>query len=589
MTVLHKLALMAAVLLTPIAQAQVLLTDEPVPGIAREVGYTPAADGKRLAYMVYRPAKLQRYPTLVWYDVYGAGSQPPMPFVQAWVQRGYAFVGVSARGTGCSEGEYFPFTTQDAKDGALFVDWVGAQAWSTGKVGTLGNSQPGILQFGIAAKKPKHLVAIAPGGTIRSIYSDAWYMGGIYNASFAEHWSRYDQPNASRAFADMRIKLGDEACKATAEKIGPNPLVRLIEAQRFDGEYYQQASPYNRAPEVTVPTLMVQSWTDPAVGSSALDMFGRVAAKHKRLFVLNGSHDAYHYATSHEEVARWMDRWVKGVNNGVEKQPRVRIDFQTTPTVPEKYGEVMPVKVGWSQSLPNWPAPNTQWNAYYLTAEGNLNKAAPKGKAAGSREYFYPSGTELPGDNTQFAVKPLDWGSLSYRSAPVKKDTAILGAPQLVFYASSAQADTDFMVNLHDVAPNGDVTFVQRGYLRASRRAVDESKTTSQYVFHPHLKDEALVAGQVYEFKLSLNPVVHVLRAGHSLQLLLAAPSTVPSPGWGLIPLMLPGFNTLYHDATRPSRLKIPVVPGVGAQAPMPECGTLPFQPCRRAAPETKS
>src|SRR2546430_7461097 len=56
-------------------------------------------------------------------------------------------------------------------------------------------------------------------------------------------------------------------CKAVAEKIGPNSLLKQIAAQRFDADYYRQASPYDLAPQVRVPTLMVQSWTDPAVRS----------------------------------------------------------------------------------------------------------------------------------------------------------------------------------------------------------------------------------------------------------------------------------------------------------------------------------
>lgn len=581
------LALFGACALLPVAAAAApfALSDRPAPGIARDMGYFPGSDKLPLAYVVYKPDAPGPFPTIAWFDVYGAGSMPPLGMIRAWVEHGYAFVAGSVRGTGCSPGRYLPFSAQEARDGAAFVEWAGTQPWSTGKVGLAGNSQPGILQFGIAALKPRHLAAIAPGGSIRSIYADGWYLGGIYNAAFAAHWSRYDQPGASRAMAEARIKLGDEACKAVAARIGPNPLVSILEAQRHDGAYYRRYSPYDRAPEVEVPTLMVQSWTDPAVGSSALGVFERIKARDKRLFVLSGSHDAYLYSTAQDEVHRWMDRWVKGEDNGVDQQPRVRLDFQTTLGAAGNSGDVVPAQPGWTQSLPDWPAPDTQWRIFHLGADGVLHDQVAEGKGAAPREYFYPAGTELPGDAQQFASKPLDWGSISYRSAPVAADTAILGAPQLTFHASSTRPDTDFMFNLHDVSPSGDVTFIQRGYLRASHRAVDPAHSTAQLVFHPHLKEETMVPGRVYDFELSMLPVVYVLRAGHSLELLLAAPSFTPSPGWGLVPLMLPGFNTVYHDAAQPSVLRIPVVPGVVAQAPEPACGALPFQPCRPAAP----
>lgn len=567
-----------------VVAAPFALNDKPLPGVVRQMGYFPGSDRSPLAYVAYMPDKPGPFPTIVWFDVYGAGSMPPTGMVRQWVEHGYAFVGGSVRGTGCSPGRYLPFTVQDARDGAALVEWAGSQPWSTGKVGVAGNSQPGIEQFGIAALKPKHLAAIAPGGTIRSIYSDGWYLGGIYNASFAAHWSQFDQPGASRMLAGLRVQAGDEGCKAVAEKIGPNPLVSMLARQKFDGEYYQRYSPHDRAPEVEVPTLMVQSWTDPAVGSTALDVFARLKAGNKRLFVLNGGHEAYLYSTAQEEVLRWMDRWVKGEDNGVERLPRVRVDFQTALTGKASPGDVMPAQAAWTQALPDWPAPDTRWQDWYLGADGALYRQPVADQAAGPRQYFYPSGTELAGDQQQFAMKPLDWGSLSWRGTPVPADTAILGAPQVDFYASSAQADTDFMFNLHDVSPGGEVTFVQRGYLRASRRAVDAARSTPQHLFHPHRRDEPLVPGQVYRFQVSLPPVAYVLRAGHSLELLLAAPSTVPSPGWGLAPLMLPGFNTVLADAAHPSVLKIPVVPGVSAQGPAPACGSLPFQPCRPAA-----
>ncbi|NGY03310.1 CocE/NonD family hydrolase [Solimonas terrae] len=563
------------------AQAGFDLKDRPLAGIEREFGYFKAADGTPLAYVVYRPEGAGPLPTIAWYDVYGAGSMPPLGMVRAWVARGYAFVAASVRGTGCSDGDYVPFGAQDARDGAVFVDWAGSQAWSNGKIGLVGNSQPGIVQFGIAALHPTHLVAIAPGGTISRIYADGWYLGGIYNASFAAHWSRYDQPGASLKFAQLRAGLGDKDCEARVARIGPNSLVARVRAQPYDGEYYQRYSPYDRAPDVTVPTLMVQSWTDPAVGSSALNVFARLTAKSKRLFVLSGGHDSYLDSTAQEEVGRWMDHWLKGDDNGVDGEPRVRIDFGTTPTAAANYGDVVPVHATATQALADWPAPETKWQSWFMTAGGALQDKPANGEAAGTREYFYPAGTELPGDAVQFAMTALDWGSLRYRTPPVAHDTAIFGAPEVVLYAASEQVNTDFMVNLHDVSPSGDVTFIQRGYLRASRRAVDSSRSTAQYVFHPHLKDEPLQAGHVYRFDFSLLPVVYILRAGHSLELLLAAPSPIPSPGWGLTPLMLPGFNTVYHDSTHPSLLKIPVVPGIKAQGPEPQCGSLPFQPCR--------
>ncbi|AXQ28577.1 CocE/NonD family hydrolase [Solimonas sp. K1W22B-7] len=568
------------------APSDLVLRDEPLQGITRELGYAPGSEGQRLAYVAYRPAAKGRYPTVLWFDVYGGGALPPRTIVESWVRAGYAVVGASVRGTGCSEGRFEPFNLpHDARDGAALVEWAAAQGWSSGKVGLLGNSQPGILQYGIASLAPPHLAAIAPGGSIARLFDDGWYPGGLFNAAFAAGWSTRDQPGASAFYAAERIRLGDEACKATAAKIGPNGLFERVRALPVDDEFYRWSSPWERAPSIKVPTLMVQSWTDPALGSSALWNFERLGARHKRLFVLNGGHEAYEYSTAQAEVLRWMDRWLKGERNGVEREPRVRVDFDTRISGTEGYAAPVPAKTGWTRTLSDWPAPQTQWQRWFLRGDGRMDKEAPaQGEGSAPRRYFYPSGTEFPIDNPQFSTAANPWASLRYRSPAMAQDSAILGAPQLRFHASSDQADTDFVVMLSDVAPNGDVTYLQRGYLRASRRAVDPGRSTPQRVFHPHDRSEPLVPGQVYEFRMSIPPVAHVARAGHAIELLVMAPNPVQTPGWGLIGLPLPGFNTFYHSREQPFELSLPVVPGIVAEGLPPPCGSLPYQPCRAAA-----
>ncbi len=582
---LLQLLFWVGLLPTP-AFAQQILSDAPAPGIVRELGYVAMSDATRLAYVVFRPEAAGRYPTVMMYDVYGAGSMAPIGLVREFVSRGYAFVGASGRGTGCSEGEYFPYNQPpEARDGAALVEWAGEQSWSTGKVGLIGNSQPGIIQFPIAALHPKHLAAIAPGGIVASMYADFVYPGGIEHASIPLQWSKFGQASGSRAGAQRRAQE-DSACKERAAMIGPNSLWQSIQRERFDADYYRQPSPITHAAEVSVPTLIVQSWTDPAVMSSGIWVFDRLASKHKRLFVLTGGHDAYIYSTAQTEVMRWMDRWLKGEKNGVEGEPHVRIDFGTKPEAAAP-GDIRPAKAEASVTLRHWPAPGTKWQTFFLSADGKLDAKHPTGAGNGTREYFYPIGTEVPADDTRFAMAPTAAGALSYRSAPVTKDVPLIGAPQLRFYASSNQPNTDFMAMLHDVSPDGDVTFIQRAYLRASHRAIDANASSDQRVVRPHLVEESLVPSQPYEFRLSFWPVAHVLRAGHAVELMIVAPSNIPSTafeGFGMLPLMLSGVNTLYQDAKRPSQLLLPTVPDLRVPMPPAECGSLPFQPCRRAA-----
>jgi predicted acyl esterase len=183
-------------------------------------------------------------------------------------------------------------------------------------------------------------------------------------------------------------------------------------------------------------------------------------------------------------------------------------------------------------------------------------------------------------------------GSLAYRSAPMKKDTTILGSAQITLYFSTEQKDTDFMVVMHDISPSGETLYLQRSFLRASHRMVDPTKSSSHWVYHPHEKIEELIAGQVYAIRMSMPEVGHVLRRGHSLELVILAPSVTPGPDWGPLPLALPGINTIYHSLQHPSSVLIPVIPGLKARAPALKCGVLGqelFQPCRPDTPESLS
>jgi predicted acyl esterase len=302
------------------------------------------------------------------------------------------------------------------------------------------------------------------------------------------------------------------------------------------------------------------------------------------------------------ERVRWFDRWLKGQQNGADKEPPVTIWFETRdPRPPPAAGSGDPrrapgdprrapparidLKPGWVSTFSSWPIPDVQWTTFYMTADGKLNKEKPANqRESGERFYLYPAGTEIVSNNEMFSSPPAPIGSLVYRSAPLREDLAVVGSPVVTLYVTSEQKDTDCMAVLHDVNPKKQVTYIQRGLLRASHRALDPKKSTAHEPIHPHDKALELTPGQVYEVKLSLFPVAHVLRAGHSLELALMAPPTGASAGWAFAPVTAAGLNTLYHSAEHPSKLELPVAAGITAQGPAPPFGSLPFQPARDAS-----
>ena len=146
------------------------------------------------------------------------------------------------------------------------------------------------------------------------------------------------------------------------------------------------------------------------------------------------------------------------------------------------------------------------------------------------------------------------------------------------------------MVVLHDIDANGNTLYLQRDFLRASLRAIDAAGSTAEETLRSFNKVEELVPGQIYEMKLSIPPLGHVLRQGHSLELAIMAPSHIGQPNWGFMIVGEAGRNTVYQSAQYPSSLTLSILPGEKAKAAAPPCGVMERQPCRRApAPPTSA
>jgi putative CocE/NonD family hydrolase len=552
-----------------------------------ETGYISMKDGVKLAYILHKPEKERRFPVLVTYNGELGGGTPKGLEEMEYVARGYGILGVSVRGTGASEGVFTsPFTAQEADDGKAVVEWTAEQSWCDGNVGMYGNSYAGVTQLEVAAQRPKQLKALAVGGVWGDSYEEICYPGGIFNFGLVGQWSYQTQPYLSATSARLREFAGDFA---GAKRRAAHPMNKSFEEMRahpFKDEWWTERIFENLAPQIEAPTLIFQTWQDSRAGArGALRVFEKLKAP-KRILLSNGGDTLFSMRPLIAERLRWFDRWLKGQQNRADKEPSVTIWFETRDPRPQpiKPPARIDLKPGWVSTFSSWPIPNVQWATFYLTADGKLNKEKPANqRESGERFYLYPAGTEIVSSNEMFSAPPAPIGSLVYRSAPLRDDLAIVGSPVVTLYAGSEQKDTDFMVVLHDVYPKNQVTYVQHGLLRASHRALDPKKSAPHEPVHPHDKALELTPGQVYEVKLALFPVAHVLRAGHSLELAIMAPPLGASAGWGFSPAAAPGLNTLYHSAEHPSKLELPSAASLTAQGPAPPFGSLPFQPARDA------
>lgn len=543
----------------------------------RQFGYITMKDGVQLAYVAYLPQAKGKFPAVLQYGPYqGGGTTLGWPD-GIWLKNGYAMVFASVRGTGCSQGVFHLFGRHEGPDGAAIIRWIGTQPWSDRKVGMIGVSYPGFTQILVAAQHPRMLKAIAPSAVAANAYSQIVYPGGIFNPAFLAWWSLHGQPMGAALGVKARIGWGDTECAAN-DLAHPAPrLFAHARAHPFFDRWWRLRSLQEYIGRVEVPTFLSGTWQDNAImASGTTDLYERLRAP-KRLSMSPGGHGwVYLQSAFQHELVQWMNHWVKGVPDGTEARPPVTIYWQTRAGLPPTSG--------WATHYAHWPPKRTRARTFWLTSARTLSARRPGNSAADAHglSYTFPTGVELMGNNTQFALPPDPNGSVTWTSAPLSQNLTLLGSVQVRLYAASQNRDTDFEVVLQDVYPNGDVQYLQHGFLRASLRALDPGKPRPDHLVHAYRKPAYLVPGRVYELQLSLPPLGAVLRKGHRLQLVIVAPSPIAQPSWGLMPVDLPGQNTIYASARFPSRIIVPTIPGAKAARAQPPCGSMPMQPCRK-------
>ncbi|RUY57759.1 CocE/NonD family hydrolase [Mesorhizobium sp. M7A.F.Ca.CA.001.09.2.1] len=582
----------------------VVKTPLPEADVVRDIGYLPMQDGTRIAYISYR-LKSGRHPSVFWYSHYKA-SAAPFEMAKQFLEAGYAFIGANFPATGCSEGiiDYW-YDRKEGIYGAEVVEWIARQSWSDGNVGMIGNSTPGVIQFWVAAERPPHLRAIVASG-VEDGYEDCFSVGGILQLGCVAWALTTDSEHA--AGAEWRISAGDNQCAAIREgkQVVKRGFLDEVRSRPLKDEWWDSVSLACKevAGQVNVPTMLVASWQDEFGGAAreSIRLFTQLltGVEHKKLLLMNGDHNvagpeaelgSRSYGFVDTEQMKFLDRWVKGVEDGVDDISQVTVFWDVR--VPD--GDAKKAVAGWMTTHETWPEPAVERRSFSLTADAALSADEPVGgPAEGVRAYLYPTGAELVGSNQQFAVQPFPEGVLNYRSAPATSDMVLLGNPEVTLHLSVDDGDdTDLALTLKDIDAEGNVLFLQGGLLRASLRAVDEAHTYADEVVHSFRKSEKLVPGEIYEIRMSLlNPIAHVVRKGHRLELTIGAPNPIlngnsapdeyPQNFYGNIPAGRPSINKVYHSKKYPSKLLLPILPGAVAQAPAPNPLTLRGQPSRK-------
>jgi putative CocE/NonD family hydrolase len=256
------------------------------------------------------------------------------------------------------------------------------------------------------------------------------------------------------------------------------------------------------------------------------------------------------------ELQKWLDRFMKGVQNGIEKTPRVRwLDLGDRT---------------WHSSK-TWRAATKVLGRFYLSGaksgsanslnDGSLTLKPPAGRDSYQDVYTYdPSaGAAVPidkeGPDGFLPYAPLDQRlddahGLTYTTAPVKTPLKLAGPSELHFWAITEASDMAFVGRLVDVAPDGTATLITQGWLRSSFRDWDPKRSREG---KPYLPDDHLAPvtiGEDTEYRMDIWDTAYTIKPGHRLRLWLSSADTPNHE-----PLPSAGRNLIFHDKDHPTQL----------------------------------
>ncbi len=486
-----------------------------------------------------------------------------------------------------------------------------------------------------------------PGGILNTGFAVAW-------AQQRQQEAQPAGPNSGQPYAYQQIQSGDTTCAANQVLHGEAAdLMAKINANNYyNPPVADPLDPVTFVDKIKVPTFLVCQWEDEQTGGHCPQLVSHFTGTDKKWFTFtNGAHidslDPATYNRWYDFLELFVANQAPIVNqaavraaapvvyqaamglpqtdvvtlpvdpiqaqptydlalNAFEQQPEVRVLFDNGagagPTATASPGDPYP---GFEQSFSSWPIPGTTAQTWYLGDKGKLSEHL--GNKSGINE-FTANANALPltdyGSNTGGGglwgnASQWDWhwqsnpagSAVSYVSAPLASDTAVVGAGAVYLWVRSSTPDVDLQATISEVRPDGNETFVQNGYMRASERKL--STDSSNLFKEPSTlldpiptflqADASLMpSGSFVQVAIPLYYQGHVYRAGSRLRLTIAAPNGA-QPVWSFGQTVPSGTATvdIAYSALQPSTLVLPVIPGLQAPTPLPPCPSLRNEPCR--------
>jgi uncharacterized protein len=531
----------------------------PTYGVRLVQAWIPMQDGIRLSATLYMPegAKPQeRFPAILEYLPYrkdDATAARDYPLHSYFAHRGFVSVRVDIRGTGTSEG-HTPereYSEQEQTDGVEVISWLAHEPWSNGNVGMMGISWGGFNAMQMAMRNPPGLKAIiAVDATDELFHDDVHYVDGIMHVD--EFELDMDMAEGITGAPDYSL---DE--KLLGPRFETPPWSLLYLKHQHDGPFWR--APVRPQNEIRVPCFLIGGLLD-GYRDSIPEMLQHVKAP-IRAIIGPWNHTFPNAAVPgpqiewRDQAVRWWDHWLKGRDTGVLDDPKLIVYMQHWHP-PDPNLENVP---GVWRKEDAWPPQGMTESTLFLQPNHMLaTTSAPDNHQL---KYIPSNGVEAGFWWGELLVdqRPVDAFSLTYDSAPLKEDVAILGHPRAVLRASAPVPLAHWFARLSDVAPDRSVTQITgAGMNGAQRDSVTDPKD--------------LLPNQLYSFKIEMHLASWVFPKGHRIRL---------SVSNGLWPMMWPTPNpmttTLALGGSEGSKLILPLVP-LNGPAPPPFASPEPSE-----------
>jgi len=505
---------------------------------------------------------------------------------------------------------------------------------------------------GLAAIAPLSVIdatatTLYPGGIRNDGFAVAWAEQRQQNAEPAS-------PGHGQAWATTRIEEGDETCAANQALHGQaaNLLQKINENATYNPKVADPLDPVTFVHKINVPTFMACQWEDEQTGGHCANLVQHFTGTSRKWFTFtNGAHidslDPTTYNRMYDFLELYVAKQAPIVNSAPVKAAAPVVykeamglpegdvvtlppdPIQTQPTYElalSEFEKIPPIRVlfdngageappggtnaagnpypGFEQSFSDFPIPGTTAKSWYLGAGGTLNEGPSSVKGVNSytsdahatplTDYGSNTGTGgLWGNASQWEynwVQPPAGDLVSYVSAPLPEDAVAIGAGAIKLWVESSTPDVDLQATVSEVSSEGNETFVQNGWMRASERKLT---TTASNIFKQtptvlepipsFRKMVPMPAGKFVPVTIPLYFQGHAYRAGSRIRITIAAPNG-SQPIWSFSQPQPEGTTanvSIAFSPTKTSNLVLPIVPGVSVPTAQPPCPSLRNEPCR--------